>query len=70
MAPPTSNLDQFVIYSDIKAPADSNKVSHVMIINVAIVLSLTEALYKRYNTGGIIYTELLRTDQWHFLHQI
>ena len=36
MSPPTSNLDQSIIYSDNKAPTDPNKVSHVMIINVAI----------------------------------
>ena len=30
MAPPTSNLEQSVIYFDIKAPTDPNKVSYVI----------------------------------------
>ena len=31
MTPPISNLEQSVIYTDIKAPTDPNKVSQVMI---------------------------------------
>ena len=42
MAPPTSNLDQSVIYSDIKASTDPNKVSHIMNIKVAIVTILID----------------------------
>ena len=58
MAPSTSNLEQSVVYSDIKVPTDPNKVSQSIHINAAIVtipsLSQAEAFYKRcIDTGSV-----------------
>ena len=63
MAPPRSNIEQSVIYSDIKASADPNKVSHVMIYQCCYGYYSLLCNYERLSTRGATIQAQLKEPQ-------